>query len=45
MEVAISILIFLLYLLFFGACAVIIIYLIIKRIQNRGNEGFEERDN
>lgn len=23
----------------------IIFYLIIKRIQNRGNEGFEERDN
>ena len=45
MEVVIALLIGLLYFLFFGACAIIIIYLIIKRLQNRGNEGFEERDN
>ena len=44
MEV-IPMLMLLFYILFFGISAVIIIYLIIKRIQNRGNEGFEERDN
>lgn len=31
--------------LFFGACFVILIYLIIKRIQSKGNETFEQRDN
>ena len=41
----IPMLLLLFYILFFGTSAVIIIYLIIKRIQNRGNEGFEERDN
>jgi len=45
MEAAVPLLIGFLYFLFFGACAVIIIYLIIKRIKERGNEGFEERDN
>ena len=42
---AIPIMLLLFYILFFGVSAVIVIYLIIKRIQNRGNEGFEERDN
>ena len=30
---------------FFTITAVIVIYLVVKRIKNRGNEGFEERDN
>lgn len=34
-----------LYGLFFIISGVIIIYLIVKRIKNRGKEGFEERDN
>lgn len=36
--------IMLLYLLGLAACIGIVIYLIIKRIENKGNEGFEERD-
>ena len=31
--------------LFFGGCFIILIYLIIKRIQSKGNENFEQRDN
>jgi prolipoprotein diacylglyceryltransferase len=34
-----------LYGLFLFITAIIIIYLIIKRIRNRDNEGFEKRDN
>ncbi|GAK75705.1 MULTISPECIES: hypothetical protein [Nonlabens] len=36
--------IILLYLIGIAACIGIIIYLIIKRIEKKGNEGFEERD-
>ena len=31
--------------LFFGACFIILVYLIIKRIQSKGKETFEQRDN
>jgi len=34
-----------LYISFLIVTVLIVIYLIIKRIKNRGNEGFEERDN
>jgi hypothetical protein len=44
MEI-VPIFMFLLYFGFFAICAVIIVYLIVKRINNRGKEGFEERDN
>jgi len=37
-------LIILLYFTGIIACIGFIIYLIIKRIENKGNEGFEERD-
>jgi flagellar biosynthesis protein FliR len=30
---------------FFTISGIIIIYLIMKRLKNRGKEGFEERDN
>jgi hypothetical protein len=30
---------------FFSVSGIIIIYLIVQRINNRGKEGFEERDN
>ncbi|GAK90899.1 hypothetical protein JCM19298_177 [Nonlabens ulvanivorans] len=36
--------IMLLYLAGIIACVGIVIYLIIKRIEKKGNEGFEERD-
>jgi hypothetical protein len=32
------------YLVFFGAIFGILLYLILKRIGNKGKEGFEERD-
>lgn len=40
-----SILIILFYILLSLIPAGILIYLILKRIESRGNEGFEERDN
>ncbi|WP_281256964.1 hypothetical protein [Nonlabens arenilitoris] len=39
-----ALLIMLVYLIGIAACAGIVIYLIIKRIEKKGNEGFEERD-
>jgi hypothetical protein len=33
------------YILFLGVIAAILVYLIVKRIAKKGNEGFEERDN
>ncbi len=41
----VAILIWVLYALFFGISALIIVYLIYKRIKNRGKENFEQRDN
>lgn len=45
MENLWSSLLILLYASFWVVTLVIIVYLIIKRIKNKGKEGFEERDN
>jgi len=45
MEDTFSFLLVLFYGAFFITSLVIIIYLIIKRIKNKGKEGFEMRDN
>ncbi|MGJ8684081.1 MAG: hypothetical protein ACSHWW_05640 [Nonlabens sp.] len=40
----IAVLIMLLYIIGIIACIGIVIYLIIKRVEKKGNEGFEERN-
>lgn len=40
----ITVFIMLLYIIGIASCAGIVIYLVIKRIENKGDEGFEERD-